>query len=184
MTHPREPSDPFVDLTDAAATDAAVQARAERRDRQERAAATATWIGTLRDLAERRGAVALTTPSGRALRGALVGVSNDHLVLAQTSGEQVHLRLAAVRAVRPEPGQPDRPATGDRPAPVDATVEDVLDGLVEDGRPAVLLVRDLADPVRGEVCGVGEDVVTVRLAGPERQLVYLPATAVDGVLLT
>lgn len=183
MAQPEDGIDPYVELTDAAAHAAAIQARAERRERHDRAAETATWLGTLRDLTERAAAVVLLTRDARSLRGSLIGLSSDHLVLGLPSGGRIHLRLAAVRTVRPEAGRAAPTASGDRPAPADATLEDVIDGLAEQGGPAVLHVRDLADPLHGEVHGIGEDVVTFRLASPEPAVVYLPVGSVDAVVL-
>jgi len=178
-----EPGDPFLDLADQAAHDAAVRSRAERRERHERAVETGTWLGTLRDLAERRAVLVLHVRGGRPLRGHLLGLSSDHLVLATASGARAHLRLAAVRAARPEPGRGAPPASGDREAPSRATVEDVLDMLAEERGSAALLLRDVVDPLRGRVEGIGEDVVTLRLEGADPALVYLPTAAVDGVLI-
>lgn len=177
------PGDPYVELTDAAAHAAAVRARAERRERHDRATEVATWLGTLRDLTERAATVVLSTRDARTLRGWLMGLSSDQLVLGLPGGGRIHLRLAALRMVRPEPGSVAPPASGDRLAPVDATIEDVIDGLAEEGGSVVLHVRDLADPLRGEVRAIGEDVVTLRLTGPGRAVVYVPVGAVDAVAL-
>ncbi|MEX2504200.1 MAG: hypothetical protein WD378_05075 [Egicoccus sp.] len=179
MTPPVD--DEFVAFTDAAGHARAVEARARRHERLAAAAEVASWLGTLRDLAERRARVSVTTRSRRVVTGWLVGLSTDRLVLALAAGDLLHVRLAAVRLVRPEPGPPAPVATGDRAAPAEVTLEDVLDAAAETGGPVVLHVRDMADPLRGMLVGLGEDVATVRLEGPGRQTVYLPLAAIDAV---
>lgn len=175
--------DEFVAFTDAAGHAAAVEARARRNERLAAAAEVASWLGTLRDLAERGTRVAVTTRSRRVVTGWLVGLSSDRLVLALPAGDVLHLRLAAARVVRPEPGPPAPVATGDRAAPTEVTIEDVLDVAAEAGGPVVLHVRDVPEPVRGRLLGLGEDVATVRLDAPGRQTVYLPLAAIDAVVI-
>jgi hypothetical protein len=174
--------DEFVAFTDAAGHAEAVEARARRHQRLAAASETASWLGTLRDLAERGARVSVTTRSRRRVSGWLVGLSTDRLVLAVTGEEMLHVRLAAVRLVRPEPGPPAPVATGDRAAPAEVTLEDVLDAVAERGGPVVLHLRDVADPLRGTLVGLGEDVATLRLEGPGRQTVYLPLAAIDAVI--
>lgn len=174
--------DEFVALTDAVGHAEAVEARARRHERLAAAAEVASWLGTLRDLAEQGARVAVTTRGRRVVAGWLVGLSTDRLVLATATGETCHVRVAAVRMVRPEPGPPAPVATGDRAAPAEVTVEDVLDAAAEAGDDVVLHVRDVADPVRGALVGLGEDVATLRLDGPRRQTVYLPLAAIDAVV--
>jgi hypothetical protein len=180
---PPPPRDPYVDLADEASHEAAVRARTEERDRRERATELATWVGALRDLAERRAVVSLRARSGRVHRGALVGVGLDHVVLERPVGALVLLALEAVRTVRPEPGEPAPPAMGDRESPQDRTLAEALQRLVEGRHPVVLVVEDVAEPLHGLVIGFGEDVVTLRLTGADRGTVYLPLAAVDEVVL-
>jgi hypothetical protein len=175
--------DPYVDLADDAAHEAAVRARVEQRERRERATEVATWIGTLRDLAERRVMVSLRARSGRVHRGALVGVGRDHVALRLPAGSVALISLDATRTVRPEPGEPAPPAMGDRDSAQDRTLIETFGRLVEDRRPVVVVVRDLDEPLHGDVIGFGEDVVTLRLSGADRGTVYLPLAAVDELVL-
>jgi hypothetical protein len=184
VTAPTPPArDPYVELADEASHEAAVRARVEERDRRARATEVATWIGTLRDLAERRAVVGVRARSGRVHRGALVGVGLDHVVLERPGGTLTLLALQAVRTVRPEPGAPAPPAMGDRESPQDRTLAEALHRLVEGRAPVVLVVADVAEPLHGQVTGFGEDVVTVRLTGADRGTVYLPLATVDEVVL-
>jgi hypothetical protein len=173
--------DPYLDLADDAAHEAAVRARTEQREREERAAEVATWMGTLRDLAERGVAVSLRARSGRIHRGALVGLGTDHVAVRLHAGSLVLVSLAATRTVRPEPGELAPAAMGDRDRAQDRTLVEALARLVEERRPVMLVVRDVEDPLQGEVLGLGEDVLTLRLRGGDRGTVYLPLAAVDEV---
>jgi hypothetical protein len=173
--------DPYVELADEATHEAAIRARAEQREREERAAEVATWIGTLRDLAERQVAVSLRARSGRVHRGVLVGVGTDHVALRLHAGSLVLVSLTATRTVRPEPGEPAPAAMGDRDRAQDRTLVEALARLVEERRHVVLAVRDVEDPLQGEVLGLGEDVLTLRLRGGDRGTVYLPLAALDEV---
>jgi hypothetical protein len=175
--------DRFVELADEAAHEAAVRARAEQRSREERATEVASWVGTLRDLAERRLPVSLRASSGRVHRGALVAVGTDHVVLQLHAGTLALISLAATRAVRPEPGRTAPPVMGDRESAQDRTLIEAFARVVEDRRPVVLVIRDLEDPLQGEVIGLGEDVVTLRLEGGDRGTVYVPLAAVDEVVV-
>jgi hypothetical protein len=174
--------DPYVDLADEAAHEAAIRARAERRARRDRAAEVATWVGTLRDLAERQVAVSLRVRSGRVHRGALVGLGLDHVALRLPAGSLALVSLAAARTVRPEPGEPAPPAMGDRESAQDRTLIEALARLVDERRPVVLVVRDVDEPLHGEVIGFGEDVVTLRLSGADHGTVYVPLAAIDEVV--
>lgn len=180
----RPPSpDPFVHLADDAVQDAAVRARSERRGRQQRATEVATWIGTLRDLAERRIVVSLRVRSGRVHRGTLVAVARDHVAVRLAAGRLVFVALPAVRTVRPEPGEAAPPAMGDRDSAQDRTLGEVVARLAEDRAPVVLGVRDLEAALAGEVVGLGEDVLTLRVAGADRATVYLPLDILDEVAI-
>ncbi|GGI05601.1 hypothetical protein [Egicoccus halophilus] len=176
-------ADAYVDLLDDATHLAAVEQRVARRERAARAAEAATWVGTLRDLAERRLSVVVGARGERTYAGTLHGLSIDHLHLELPATGRVHLRLTAVRTVRAEPTVAVPVAAGDRPVPADATLADVVDVLVEEVTDVVFAVRDLRDPVRGRVLALGEDVVTLRLEGPRPATVYLPLAAVDAVVI-
>lgn len=174
---PPEP-DPYVELADSAAHDAAIRARVEERTRRERAADVATWIGTLRDLAERAVPVSVSTSSGRAHRGSLAAVGIDHVALTLISGAIVLIALDTVRTVRLEPGQSSPVAMGDRERSQDRTLSEALQHVVEDQREIVLVLREVTDPLSGAVIGLGDDVLTLRVRGGDRGTLYIPLAAV------
>jgi hypothetical protein len=175
--------DPYLGLTDEARVRAAVMARSAERQRRERAAELATWVGTLRDLAEREVAVVVRVVGDHAHRGRLAAIGVDHVAIGLGSGTLALVSLAAVRSVRPEPGRPAPVAMGDRERSQDRTLLEVLDHVLADhGRVAIGLL-DLADPLTGVLIGLGEDVLTVRVDGAGRDVVYAPSAAVREVLL-
>ncbi|TVR30280.1 MAG: hypothetical protein EA388_14660 [Nitriliruptor sp.] len=176
--------DPLVELADDAAQQAAVRARQEERDRREQAAEVATWVGTLRDLAERRLQVAITSGSGRVHRGSLIAVGVDHVAVRQVAGSVVLVARTAIRVLRPEPGAPGVAATGDREHAQDRTLIESLSRIAEERGEVAIYLADVADGLQGEVLGFGEDVLTLRLAGRDRGTVYIPIGAVEEVLWT
>jgi hypothetical protein len=180
-TPPRR--DPYVDLADDAAHEAAVRARAEERDLRARAAELASWAGTLRDLAEREDPVVLTGRSGRSHRGVLVAVAEDYVALRLPGGQTVAVAADAVSSVRPEPGSAATPAMGDRERAQDRTLLELLDRAAEERRRVAVAVEGAADVLQGTLVGVGEDVVSLRLDSHERGMVYLRSRAVLEVVV-
>jgi hypothetical protein len=184
MTHPRPSGqDPFVDLTDDAAHQAAVRARSDRRMARTRAGESATWVGTLHDLAERRAPVVLTVGAVR-LAGTLTAVGADHVVLRTSVGEQVWLRIAAVRSLAPDPATGAGPVAGHRDTAPSAELADLLDHAAEQRCTVRVFVRDVAEPIRAHVEAVGEDLLTLRLDAAGRPRLYVPLAAVDAVALS
>lgn len=180
-TPPRR--DPFVDLADESVHEAAVRARAGERELRERAAELAGFDGTLRDLAERRAPVTVQCRSGRAHRGVLVAVADDHVALRLVGGQLVALAGWAVTSVRPEPGSAAAPAMGDRERAQDRTLVEVLDRAVAERRRVALSLDGSSEVVQGTLVAVGEDVVTLRLDGCDRDVVYVRAGAVLEVVV-
>lgn len=174
-TPPRR--DPYVDLADEAAHQAAVRARASERELRDRAAELAGWDGTLRDLAERRASVTVQCRSGRVHRGVLVAVADDHVAMRLPGGQLVALADRAVTSVRPEPGSAAAPAMGDRERAQDRTLLEVLDRAVGERRRVALSLDGAREVVGGTLLAVGEDVITLRLDGRDRDLLYVRAGA-------
>jgi hypothetical protein len=175
--------DPFVALTDEAAQQRAVQARAEARVRREVAAAVATWVGTLRDLAESGRALTVLSGSGRAHRGTIAAVGIDHVAVAVDPEGTTLLRLDALRAVRPEALPDTPPAMGDRTWSQDRRLHVWFERLFELEARVGLVLDGAADALYGQLVALGEDVLTLRLEGRDRGLVYVSAAAVSEVLV-
>ncbi len=176
--------DPYLGLLDLATHRDAVRSRSTARAHHAVAAQLATWTGSLHDLAESRRSATVRTISGGVRRGTLTAVGLDHLVLSSPDGALVLIALGEITLVRPDPSTyPPTVATGDRGRSQDRTLLEALEVLMET-RDVVIAVRGSAEPLRGRVTGIGEDVVTLRLAGSDHAVVYLPAGAIAEVLLT
>lgn len=162
-------------LLDEAAVDEAIRSRRAAREGRDRARELATWVGTLRDLAERGAAVQVSTVADTAPMGRLVGLAADHLVLQVPGGGFTVVARAHTTAVRETAG--GAPAAGDRTAPTDQALLEVLDRWREDGAPAHLVTRGGATE-RGRLVTVGEDVLSLATsAGP----LHVPVDAVVSV---
>lgn len=175
------PSDPLVDLLDEARAGDHGTARARERWLLRLAEEEATLAGTLLDLAERGSGVAVRSLSGRVSHGAVVAVGTDFVVLRAEDRRDVCVRLGAISTVRPAAGERHVSARGDRPAPLDLLLVEVLAGLAPD-RPRVALLA-AGELVAGELRAVGADVVTLRLDGDQRALCYVSAAAVDEAVI-
>ena len=176
-------SDPYLDLADDASLRMAINARSEERARQDRAADLATWVGTLRDLAERRVPVVVRTGHGRTHRGVLAAIGVDHLAVRSVNGSLVLVAMDTVRLVRPDPSVVAPAAMGDREVPHDRTIAEELEFLVERAHVVAVVVRGLPDPLRGEVAGLGEDVLTLGGVGADRGTIYLPLAAIAELMI-
>jgi hypothetical protein len=142
----------------------AAEARSRERWLRHQAAETATMVGTLVDLAEQRGAVALVVGS-RTVSGQLIGVGRDGVVLAEPSGAATVVALARIAAVRVTGRRAGTgEATGERrPAGLWGVV-DALAALAEDRSPVRLGLAG-GETLTGVLLSVGADVMTVRLTG-------------------
>ncbi|WP_157041582.1 hypothetical protein [Nitriliruptor alkaliphilus] len=166
-------------LLDDAAVDAAVRARRIARDGRERARQVATWVGALRDLAEREADVQVHTDADVAVVGRLIGVASDHLLLRLDGGALTVVARPATTGVRETDGAAAAtpPAAGDRPAPTDQTLLEVLDRWHEDAATVHLVTRGGATE-RGRIVAVGEDVISLTTGAGT---LHVPADAIVSV---
>lgn len=182
--------DPFLALSDAAAQDAVVAERRRLREQLDRAAEVATWVGALRDLAESRRPVTVLVAGGRSRRGMVTAIGADVLVVTVGSGDRLLVRLDTVRAVyvgSPVTGAADAavpaPARGHRGPASTRRFLAVLAGELESDPEVSLWLDAVADPLRGRVLGVGEDVLSLRLGGGAGVVAQVPTRMVVEVLL-
>ena len=167
--------DAFDELADEARAGEDVRQRAAARWLLRSAAESATFAGTLVDLAERGDHVAVRTRSGRTHRGSITAVGADFVVVADA-----YVRLAAVVAVRGGPASV-AVATGNRAVPRDMPLSAVLAERAVD-RPVVVVVPDAgSEPVRGELRSAGVDLLTVVL--DDGSACHVPLAAVGEVLV-
>lgn len=170
--------DPYVDLADESAHQEAVRARAAERELRDRAVELAGWVGTLRDLAEAETSVSVRCRSGRVHHGTLLAVAEDFVAMRLPAGQLVALAGIAVTSVRPEPGGRAALAMGDRERAQDRTLLELLDRAASERRRIALCLDGSPEALQGVLAGVGEDVVTLRLDGRDRDLVYVRAGAI------
>jgi hypothetical protein len=164
----------WLDLLDDAR--AAEHRRARTSERLLRTAAeeSATFAGSLLDLAEQGRSVRITTASRRRHVGPIRMVGLDFLVVADA-----WVALATVASVGVVEG--GGAATGDRPG-TDLLLVEAL-ARVAPERPQLAVVTSGGEVVAGRLLAVGADVLTLRLEG-EGGTAYVPAAAVLEVLFT
>ncbi len=153
----------------------AVAARTRERWLRQQAQEEGTFAGMLLDLGERNCAVVVHVVGGRRQRGFLRAVAGDFAVLSTEASVDVLLPFNGIVSVRPEAGS--SATVGDRIVVLDTTLGDVLVGLAGQ-RPRVFVVTLDGTGVAGHLWAVGRDVITVRLEGVDRSIVYVPLTAV------
>lgn len=156
----------------------AVAARRRGQSLRGQAAESGTLAGTLIDLGERRAVVSLVTTGGRSLRGTIVSLGADLVVLRGPSNETVLVALGAVASVRTEPGTIR--SIGDRLLRSEATLAEVVGELAVD-RPHVAIHTGAA-AVSGELRAVGLDVAT--LVQTDQTVAYVALGAVSDVVVS
>lgn len=165
------------DLLDAARADALAGARDRARSLARQAEVSATFAGTLLDLAEHGAAVSLTCAGGRRVDGTIRAIGVGLVVVDDRAGDVVGVQLGAIALVRPAPGTTAASATGARSPALDLTLGELLARLVED-RPEVAMALVTGDVVAGELLAVGEDVATVRVAPGAGGVAYVSLSSV------
>ena len=160
-----------------ARVDDAAQRRARRRWLDQQLREESSLRGLLVDVAEARKVVTITASDQRRSTGRVHTVGADYVALHGDDGVVVVIALAAVRLVTATAGAP----TGER-APV---VRQHLHALLFDWaaeRPEVVLrVRDVDEPVRGELQSVGVDVLSLIGASTDRASMFVPLDSVIAV---
>ena len=151
-------------LRDHADGDDAAQARAARAWQHQVDQASATWLGTLLDLAEAGDQVLVTSERGTTFVGVVEAVGRDVVVLRTAAREQticVSDTLTSVRALHR-----DAPASGDRQS-ADTDLHALLAAHAEDRREVVVHLRgSTSEPIIGVLFSCGEDVCSIRTREP------------------
>lgn len=179
--YPTRVSDPqndgFIRFLDDARAEDAARARTRERWLRQQTTEEARFAGTLVDLLERDARVNVRTTTGRIHHGTIAAVGLDFCVLRTLTGVDRYLALSGLGWVRPaEAGA--RPATGDRPAPLDLRLAEIFGHLVDDRPRMLVFVRGDPEPIAGQLRAVGVDVLTLRLDGSGREACFLPTTAI------
>ena len=154
----------------------AAASRTRERWLREQLAASATWIGTLVDLSEKRDEVKLAVGASR-FAGRVVGVGRDFCVLDQAGSRPVLVRARSIEAAWP--GESSwRSVAGEGSAPIEMSMNAAVATLADERTPVSLLL-DGGAVVEGELIGAGEDVLIVRLRGAARRQVYVQFDAIS-----
>lgn len=170
MEHPDD-----VDTAAAALrVDAAVAARRKRRELGRQAGESATFVGTLTDLAERRTTVTITASTGRLHAGRITAVGDDFVAL---DGDHLTTLLPLRSIVGVMAAGDDAASVDDRSPARAAGLAAMLAELAVD-RPRVTVRGSSGDPISGCLVDVGIDVARLRPDGqPGVVYVALPSLA-------
>lgn len=175
--------DPFQHLLDDARADEAARSRSVERWQRQRAVEGATFAGVLLDLGEGGGVVTVTTEAGSDHRGRIAGVARDFVEVRTGAGRTVYVRLEALAVLRPGGHAGHGAASAERVGHHDRTLGEQLGRLAAD-RPRVTLVATAdREPLTGELRSVGDDVITLRLDGPSRDVAYVRVASVTEVVV-
>jgi hypothetical protein len=154
----------------------AARNRSVERSLREQSAGSATWVGSLVDLAETGSRVTLVVGESR-LTGALEAVGLDFCVVVRAGRRPVLIRLDRVAAVWP--GNPGgAAAAGSRFPALDLSLTSALSMLAEEHAPVNVAVTG-GHQVAGELLSAGEDVLAVRTADGARRSVLVQLSSVE-----
>lgn len=136
-----------------------------------------TFHGLLVDLTERGTLVAVHTRACRVVRGSIVVLGADFLVVTASRSTSL-VPLHAVVGVTPEPGSPT--SLGDRPLTTSSTFTGALADLAVD-RPRVNVHTSQTEGVSGTLWSLGRDFMAVRSPAGDT---YMPFDAVNDLRWT
>jgi hypothetical protein len=161
--------------TAEARVDEAARSRARERWMRQQAIEETHFIGVLADLAERGRPVLVHSTSGRRHRGLITALGVDFVALRTETSTEVLVHSGAVAAVRTQPRE--GAAMSGRMVDLDMTFRDAIEALAGE-RSRVLVATAAHDTFAGDLDSVGIDVVTLRIDGDERPMIYVPLDAI------
>ena len=171
--HP-DGSEWVLSFADEARRGEARRTRIERSDRAVAAELSATFVGTLVELAELGRPVVIVTGAGSHHRGRIAGVGADVIVVQrETDGRRVLLAPAAIDAIRESSPGHRRPVDD---APRSPRLADVLDELSTDGARLAVVTAG-GNRFMGRAQHVGVDQLVIGLDGDGDSLT-LPLAAI------
>ena len=163
-------------IADAAAREAA-EARARSRRLLQQATEDATFVGTLVDLAEREADLTLITRDDTSVVGRIALVARDFVAMVGRNGRTSFVPLAAIAAVRIQPGTREAVVAGERSAPSQASLAAIVVELATE-RVRVQITSG-KHSVAGTLRSSGDDVVVVMTEGAPSTPVYVAMTAIS-----
>jgi hypothetical protein len=178
----RERANPPVGAFDALLQDASSEKsfdeRQARRWQHQMDEESATWEGTLLDLAESNAHGAFDTANGDRIVGHICGVGDDVIVVRRNAAADLWLRRDTVVSA----SVADRPGTarGSRRA-TSATLQELLFRAAA-GRPEVsFMTAGRTSTLSGTLLSCGTDVCVIRIDGDVRRTVAIPIAALTEV---
>jgi hypothetical protein len=163
-----------------ARVDEAARLRARERWLRHQAEEEGSLAGVLADVADRGASVALHVRGGRRHRGEVAALGSDFVAL-RSAGTDVIVALAAVTSVRTLPGEAS--TIGDRSVATSHRLVDVLAGLAAERAPVLLVLADGDEAVAGALRSLGQDIVSIRVAGGAPVTAYVPVGAIVEVVV-
>lgn len=152
------------------AVEHAAHSRSRARWQHQLAMEEGTWPGLLCDLAETGAATVIDTHIGRRLQGTIVAVGRDFVTVTTSVGGHVVLASAAISAIHlaGQTGPIGRPVAGDQ-----TTLRELLAELAVE-KPTLTWHLTERTSVTGQLIGVGQGFVHLRVDGTPPSLSYLP----------
>ena len=165
-------------LADEARRQEAIAARRRKADRRVSAALSGTFAGTLTELAEAGSVVSILTRVGSAIRGQIIALGPEVLVVRTGDQNRVALRTSAIEGVRESGSGHDR--TVDE-ITSGADLAQILDAQAHDRR-RVSFTMSSGNHIMGQINRVGLDQVVVTLDG-DGETMTVPLFAIDQVVI-
>lgn len=173
-----ERPDPYAELLGGASADRAFDERQSRRWQHQVDEESATWEGTLLDLAERGTQVALDTTRGGRVVGHLTGVGTDVVVLSRGNAPDLWLRRASIVSLSLL--ERTLVSSGSREAK-SVTLQALIFSAAA-FRPAISMVlTGQIAVINGVLMSCGVDVCLVRTDSEVRRNIVVHLAAVDEV---
>lgn len=169
----------LAELADEARRTEAIQARRQHDDRKLAAALSGTFAGTLTEIAETGAPVTVQMRTGGIVRGQIVSLGPNVVVLRVNESSLTVLSRLAIEGLR-EVG-----AGHDRMIDVidgGANLAEILDNYAQGGR-RVAFTLSTGNIMMGRIDRVGIDQVVIRLDG-DGESMTIPLTAVDQVTVS
>ncbi len=165
-------------LTDDARRAEATRSRLQRSDRSLAASLSANFAGTLAELVETQAATAILTRSGSNIRGTIVALGVDVVVVQSAGATRTLVRGSAIEALRESGSGHDRTVDEQPSGP---SWGELLDELAQNNdRLAITLTS--GNKVMGVVERVGLDQLVLRLDGGADALT-IPLRAIDEAVI-
>ena len=165
-------------LADGARRAEATRSRVHRSDRSLAASLSATFTGTLVELFETQATASILTRSGSSIRGTIVALGADVVVVQSAGVTRTLVRVSAIEGLREAGHGHDRTTNEDANGP---SWGELLDELTHDNDRLAITLGS-GNKVMGAVERVGLDQLVLRLDGGADAL-SIPLHAIDQAVI-